>query len=72
MEITELANRLETLELKLMHHEASIEELTRTVLEQEQQISSQSLTIERLETIIRSFADSSTASPGTEPPPPHY
>lgn len=68
----ELASRLEGLELRLMHQEAAIEELTRTVLQQEQLIATQVVAIERLETMIRSLSDSGTTSPGEEPPPPHY
>ena len=68
----ELASRLESLELRLMHQEAAIEELTRTVLQQEQLIATQVIAIERLETMIRSLSDTSPANPGEEPPPPHY
>jgi SlyX protein len=68
----ELANRLESLEVRLMHQEAAIEELTRSVLQQEQLIATQVVAIERLETMIRSLSDMNTANPGEEPPPPHY
>ena len=68
----ELATRLESLELRLMHQEAAIEELTRTVLQQEQLIATQVVAIERLEAMLRSLSDTNTASPGEEPPPPHY
>jgi SlyX protein len=68
----ELASRLESLELRLMHQEAAIEELTRTVLQQEQLIATQVVAIERLEAMLRSLSDTNTASPGEEPPPPHY
>jgi SlyX protein len=68
----ELATRLESLELRLMHQEAAIEELTRTVLQQEQLIATQVVAIERLEAMLRSLSDTNTASPGEDPPPPHY
>jgi SlyX protein len=68
----ELATRLESLELRLMHQEAAIEELTRTVLQQEQLIATQVVAIKRLEAMLRSLSDTNTASPGEDPPPPHY
>ena len=68
----ELATRLESLELRLMHQEEAIEELTRTVLQQEQLIAIQVVAIERLEAMLRSLSDTNTANPGEEPPPPHY
>ena len=55
-----------------MHQEAAIEELTRSVLQQEQLIATWVVAIERLETMIRSLSDMNTANPGEEPPPPHY
>ena len=67
-----LAERLESLETRLMHQEASIEELTHTLLRQEQLISSQRAAIERLEAILRSLSGSHDAAAGEEPPPPHY
>lgn len=63
--------RIESLETRLMHHEASIEELTRTLIDQEQRIRQQTETIKRLDAQIRGL-QSPTASPGEEPPPPHY
>ena len=68
----ELATRLESLELRLMHQEAAIEELTRTVLQQEQLIATQVVAIERLEAMLRTLSDTNTANPVEEPPPPHY
>ena len=68
----ELATRLESLELRLMHQEAAIEELTRTVLSQEQLIATQVVAIERLEAMLRTLSDTNAANPGEEPPPPHY
>jgi uncharacterized coiled-coil protein SlyX len=67
----ELNTRIESLETRLMHHEASIEELTRTLIDQEQQIRLQTETINLLEAQIKGL-QSSAVSPGEEPPPPHY
>ena len=72
MNDNEYASRLESLEIRLMHQEASIEELTRTLLQQEQVISAQSAAIERLEAMIRGLSATHDAPPGEEPPPPHY
>ena len=72
MNDNELASRIETLEMRLMHQEASIEALTRTRLQQEQLVNAQSAAIERLEAMIRGLSSTHDAPPGEEPPPPHY
>jgi uncharacterized coiled-coil protein SlyX len=63
---------METLEIRLMHQEASIEALTQTLLQQEQLIRSQGTAIERIESMIHALSSTYTAAPGDEPPPPHY
>jgi SlyX protein len=72
MNDNELSARLESLEIRLMHQEAAIEELTQTLLQQEQVVSSQLAAIERIESMMRALSTSHTAPPGDEPPPPHY
>jgi SlyX protein len=72
MNDNELSARLESLEIRLMHQEAAIEELTQTLLQQEQVVSSQLTAIERIESMMRALSTSHTAPPGDEPPPPHY
>ncbi len=72
MKDNELESRTETLEIRLMHQEASIEALTRTLLLQEQRVNAQSAAIERLEAMIRGLSSTHDALPGEEPPPPHY
>jgi len=72
MSNNELSTRLESLEIRLMHQEAAIEELTQTLLRQEQLVSSQVTAIERIESMMRALSGSSSAPPGDEPPPPHY
>jgi len=67
----ELNARIESLEARLMHHEASIEELTRTLIDQEQRIKMQTETIKRLDAQIKGL-QSPAVSPGEEPLPPHY
>jgi SlyX protein len=68
----ESSTRLETLEIRLMHQEAAIEELTQTLLRQAQLIRSQGTAIERIESMMRALSTSHTAPPGDETPPPHY
>ena len=67
----ELNSRVEVLEFRLAHQEAAIEELTRTVLAQEQQVGEQAETIRRLEAQVRSLT---SAPPGAQEDeiPPHY
>ncbi|MGD2137252.1 MAG: SlyX family protein [Gammaproteobacteria bacterium] len=67
-----LHEHMEALETRLMHQEAAIEELTRTLLDQAQQLRRQADSITRLETMLRGLADTNPARPGDEPPPPHY
>lgn len=68
----ELSARLETLEIRFMHQETSLDELTRAMLEQEQLIRKQSEIIERLEAHIRTLMVSPLAPQEDEMPPPHY
>lgn len=70
--VTELEQRIEALEVRLMHLEAALDEMTRTLLLQEQRNRSQAETIARLEEHIRGLAAGYPASTDREPPPPHY
>jgi uncharacterized coiled-coil protein SlyX len=72
MSTAELEQRIESLEIRLMHLEAALEEMTRTLLQQEQLTRTQAETIERLEQQLRGLAGSYPGSPEAEPPPPHY
>jgi SlyX protein len=69
---SELDTRIESLEARLMHQEAAIDELTRTLLLQEQLVSRQAATIERLEAQLRSLSTAGITPPGEDGPPPHY
>ena len=62
--------RLETLEARYAHQESALEELTRTLLSQEQQVRALVQLTERLEAQLRALAPS--GSNDQEPPPPHY
>lgn len=66
-----LLDRIEQLETRLMHLEASIEELTRTLLEQERQAGHAREVIKALEDRIRDLSNRPVSSP-QDPPPPHY
>jgi SlyX protein len=68
----DLDARIESLEARLMHQESAIDELTRTLLLQEQVVSRQAATIERLEAQLRSMFAASITPPGEDEPPPHY
>lgn len=69
---TDLHARLESLETRLMHQEAAIEELTRTLLRQERHIARQAGTIEKLEAQLRSLPAATLNPPIEDGPPPHY
>ena len=68
----ELTSRIEALEIRLMDQESSIDEMTRTLLSQEQLLRLQQESIERLEQLLQSLSAGSINRPGEEPPPPHY
>ena len=68
----ELTNRIEALEIRLMDQESAIDEMTRTLLNQEQLLRLQQETIERLGQLLQSLSPGSINRPGEEPPPPHY
>lgn len=71
MSETALLDRIEQLESRLMHLEASIEELTDTLLEQERQAGHAREVIKALEDRVRDLSDRPVAQPA-DPPPPHY
>jgi len=68
----DLIARIEALESRLMHQEATIDELTRALIGQEQLVTSQKQAIETLEQQIQSLNAASIMQPGEEPLPPHY
>lgn len=67
-----MESRIVDLEVRIAHQEASIDELTRTVLQLEKQ---QALTLQELEQLkaaIRQMSPSLVAPQSEETPPPHY
>jgi SlyX protein len=72
MNNAELATRIEVLEARLMHQEAAIDELTRSLLLQEQRVSRQAKSLEHLEAQLRAMSTANITPPGEDGPPPHY
>ena len=68
----DLTNRIEILEERLMHQETAIDEMTRTLLGQEQLLRSQLEAIKRLEQLVQSLTPTSAATAEDETPQPHY
>ena len=68
----ELADRMEQLEIRLMHLEAALDEMTRTLLQQEQLTVRQAEVIRQLETQLKGLSASITPTGEHDPPPPHY
>jgi len=68
----EMFSRMETLESRLMHQEAAIEEMTRTLLSQERLLINQASAISKLETLVNALTSPDIALPEDETPPPHY
>ena len=71
MTAIELSERLEALEVRYAHQEAALEELTRTLLAQEQLIRSQHERLERLEQDVRAL-QGGVHTAVTDEKPPHY
>ena len=72
MNDTDLIARLELLETRLMHQEASLDEVTRTLLRQEQLVNRQLQAIETLQSQLQTLTDAGSSTASGEPPPPHY
>jgi len=71
MNDTTLSTRIEALESRITHQEASLDEITRTLLRQELLLNKQLQAIEILQQQLQSLTDAGATSPGDEPPP-HY
>jgi uncharacterized coiled-coil protein SlyX len=68
----EISVRIEMLENRLMHQEATLEELTRNLLAQDEHLREQSEMIKRLSEHVRTLLPSQIALAEEETPPPHY
>jgi SlyX protein len=65
-------SRIEDLEMRIMHLEAALDELTRSLLAQEQRGSHQADRIRQLETRLQELREGITPPVERDPPPPHY
>lgn len=68
----ELTPRIERLETRLMHQEAALDELTRTLLEQEQLVRKQGEVIHKLEILVQRLSATDLMAAEDTAPPPHY
>lgn len=64
--------RIIDLEIRLSHLEASIEELTKTVLQQQNEIGLLTSLLEQQRTMLNELSPSAVAHPSEETLPPHY
>ena len=67
-----MENRLEELETRIAFQEASIEELTRTTLAQQQAIENLQAQLDYLKSLLKDLTPSAVAPRSEETPPPHY
>ncbi len=68
----ELEQRIESLEIRLMHLEAALDEMTRTLLNEEQLNARQAEAIRQLEDQLKGLSAEISVPAEREPPPPHY
>jgi SlyX protein len=68
----QLEQRLETLEMMLMHHEETIERLSQELHKQQAENSLLSNTLEMMQSKLQTLSLSLMASEADETPPPHY
>ncbi len=67
-----MESRIIDLETRYAHQDASIDELTQTVLSQQTRIEQITNDLEQIKSMLQDLATSNIASPGDETPPPHY
>jgi len=67
-----MENRLDDIETRIAYQEAAIEELTRTVLSQQQEISGLQGQLDFLKSLLKDLTPSAVAPMSEETPPPHY
>ena len=67
-----MESKITDLEVRFTHQEASLDELTKTVVEQEKIIDSLVKEVEQIKLILRDISASNIASQAEETPPPHY
>ncbi len=67
-----MEKRLEDIETRIAYQEATIEELTRTVLAQQQANEELQGQIDYLKSLLKDLTPSAVAPMSEETPPPHY
>ena len=67
-----LARRIDALEMRLVHQDEIIEDLTQTVIQQWQQIDLLTRRVSRLGDRLEAVKDGDALGTRPEPPPPHY
>ena len=68
--MSDISDRLETLETRIAFQDQTIEDLNATITTQWRQIDLLTRKLEQMEEQVRSGVH--IADPSTEPPPPHY
>lgn len=66
------AERLETLEIRLMEQEAAVDALTRGQLDLTRAVEALTDRLQRLERQVRELTPPDSGTADGEPPPPHY
>jgi SlyX protein len=67
-----LAQRIDALEMRLVHQDEVIEDLNKTVIAQWKQIDLMTRRLERLGDRLEAVKDGDALGTRPEPPPPHY
>lgn len=67
-----MESRLEDLEIRLAHQELAIDNLTQTLLIQEQTMAQLQDQLSYVKSMLRELSPSAVASAADETPPPHY
>jgi len=67
-----MEERINDLESRIAFQDAAIDELNRTVMEQQQHLDALLLKVEHLQDKLKAIAPSPLDSSDPEPPPPHY
>ncbi len=67
-----MENRLEDIETRIAYQEASIEELTGTMLAQQKTIEELQAQLDYFKSVLKDLTPSAVAPMSEETPPPHY
>lgn len=67
-----LAERIDALEMRLVHQDEMIEDLNKTIIQQWKQIDLLTHRVGRLGDRLEAAKEGAGADPRQEPPPPHY